>query len=208
MKHILYFLLPALPYLAAAQTDTAYSVQQGNNFFLVQRTTQGNGSYSESAQLIGNLEQFADYTQGAMVRRASALSQAAYEILKADRLWQAIIQQDNGFNAAYNRSPLTEVQMQYDSTLLMDTWQLEQPGASPTPITFARNAQSKLRATWGGGTAKATYLVSGTMRILNFNPAGAMNFYQLSPALWTDANRQIFIRRTAQNWTPWRPEFR
>lgn len=206
MKRIFFFLL--LPCLAIAQTDTAYSVQQGENFFLVQRTTQLNGSYSERADLIGNLAQFADYTQGAMVRRASALAQAATEVLKADRLWTTIIQQDNGFSAAYGRSPLTEVQMQYDSTFLMDTWQLEQPGAAPTAITFARNAQSKLRATWGGGTSKAAYLVGATMRIVNFNSNGAMNFYQVGPALWCDADRLIFIRRTAQNWTPWRPEFR
>ena len=201
------FLLPFLffPSLAFSQTDTVYTVQQGENFFVVTRVTQANGSYTESAQLIGNLNAMSDYSQGFFVRAASSLSQAASVVLRADREWQRAIQQDAGFQAAYNRSPLTEVQMQYDSTLLMDTWQLEQPGASPTPITFSRNAQSKLRATWGGGTAKAAYLVSGTMRIAGFNAAGAMNFYQLNPNLWTDANRAIFIRRTAVNWTPWRP---
>jgi hypothetical protein len=128
------------------------------------------------------------------------------EVLKADRLWTTIIQQDAGFQAAYGKSPLTDVQQQYDSTLLMDTWQLEQPGASPTPITFTRNAQGKLRAAWGGTASKAAYLVSATMRIVNFGVSGAMNFYQLTPGLWTDADRAIFIRRTAVNWTPWRPE--
>ena len=207
MKRILFF-LSLLPCLAAAQTDTAYSVQQGSNFFLVQRTTQANGSYAETSQLIGDLEQFADYTEGAMVRRASALAQAATEILKADRLWTTIIQQDAGFQATYGVSPLTSVQMQYDSTFLMDTWQLEQPGVSPTPIVFSRNAQSKLRATWGGGTAKAAYLVGATMRISAFNASGPMNLYQISPSLWCDADRVVFLRRTAQNWTPWRPEIR
>ena len=203
MKQILFFLL--LPALAFSQTDTVYTVQQGQNFYVVTRTTQANGSYAERADLIGDLNAMADYSQGFFVRAASGLSQAAAVVLRADREWQRAIQQDAGFQAAYNRSPLTEVQMQYDSTLIMDTWQLEQPGASPTPIAFSRNAQSKLRATWGGGTAKAAYLVSGTMRIAGFNTAGAMNFYQLNPNLWTDANRAIFIRRTAVNWTPWRP---
>lgn len=204
MKRIFFF-LSLLPHLATAQTDTAYAQQVGENFFLVQRTTQANGSYSESAQLIGNLAQFADYTQGAMIRRASQLAQAANEVLKADRLWTTLIQQDNGFAAGYGRSPLTEVQQQYDSTFLMDTWQLEQAGQI-NPITFTRNAQGKLRATWGGATSKQAYLVSATMRIVNFNSNGAMNFYQIGPALWTDADRAIFLRRTAQNWTPWRPE--
>ena len=207
MKQILFFLL-LLPALAIAQTDTVYTVQQGENFFVVTRVTQANGSYTESAQLIGNLNAMSDYSQGFFVRAASSLSQAAAVVLRADREWQRAIQQDAGFQAAYNRSPLTEVQMQYDSTLLMDTWQLEQPGASPTPITFSRNAQSKLRATWGGGTAKAAYLVSNTMRISGFNVAGAMNFYQLNAGLWCNADRSVFIRRTSINWTPYRPETR
>ncbi len=205
MKHLLFFLL-LIPALALAQTDTAYVVKVGDLFYLVERTTQANGSYVESSTLRGDLEQFSDYTEGAIVRRASALSQAVAEVLKADRLWTSIIQQDAGFQAAYGKSPLTDVQQQYDSTLLMDTWQLEQPGASPTPITFTRNAAGKLRAAWGGTASKAAYLVSATMRIANFGTAGAMNFYQLSPGLWTDADRAIFIRRTAVNWQPWRPE--
>ena len=205
MKQILFFLL--LPALALAQSiDTAYVVKVGDLFYLVERTTQANGSYVESSTLRGDLEQFSDYTEGAIVRRASAMAQSVQEVLKADRLWVNIIQQDAGFQAAYGKSPLTDVQQQYDSTLLMDTWQLEQPGASPTPITFTRNAQGKLRAAWGGTASKAAYLVSATMRIANFGAAGPMNFYQLSPGLWTDADRAIFIRRTAVNWQPWRPE--
>jgi hypothetical protein len=174
-------------------------------FYLVERTTQANGSYVESSTLRGDLEQFSDYTEGAIVRRASALSQSVAEVLKADRLWTTIIQQDAGFQQAYGKSPLTDVQQQYDSTLLMDTWQLEQPGQNAVPITFSRNAQGKLRTTWNGLTAKTVYLVSSTMRVVNFNAGGAMNFYQLTPNLWTDSNRSIFIRRTAVNWTPWRP---
>ena len=204
MKHLLFFLL-FLPSIALAQTDTVYTVKVGDLFYLVERTTQGNGSYTETATLRGDLEQFSDYTEGAIVRRASMLSQAVNEVLKADRLWVNIIQQDAGFQAAYGKSPLTDVQQQTDSTLLMDTWQLEQPGASPTPIAFTRNAQGKLRAAWGGTASKAAYLVSATMRIQNFNAAGPMNFYQVNPGLWTDADRAVFIRRTAVNWTPWRP---
>jgi hypothetical protein len=204
MKHLLFFFL-ILPALALAQTDTAYVVKVGDLFYLVERTTQANGSYVESSTLRGDLEQFSDYTEGAIVRRASALSQSVAEVLKADRLWTTIIQQDAGFQQAYGKSPLTDVQQQYDSTLLMDTWQLEQPGQNAVPITFSRNAQGKLRTTWNGLTAKTVYLVSSTMRVVNFNAGGAMNFYQLTPNLWTDSNRSIFIRRTAVNWTPWRP---
>jgi hypothetical protein len=204
MKQTLFFLL--LPALVIAQTtDTVYTVKVGDLFYLVERTTQANGSYTETATLRGDLEQFSDYTEGAIVRRASTLSQAVNEVLKADRLWQNIIQQDAGFQQLYGKSPLTDVQQQTDSTLLMDTWQLEQPGQNATPITFTRNAQGKLRAAWGGTSAKAAYLVSNTMRIANFNAAGPMNFYQISPSLWTDANRSIFIRRTAVNWTPFTP---
>lgn len=206
MKQILFFLL--LPTLAFSQTDTVYTLQQGENFFIVTRVTQANGSYTETSQLIGNLNAMSDYSQGFFVRAASSLSQAAAVVLRADKEWQRAIQQDAGFQAAYNRSPLTEVQMQYDSSLLMDTWQLEQPGSAAIPITFTRNAQSKLRATWGGGTAKAAYLVSNTMRIAGFNVAGAMNFYQLNAGLWCNADRSVFIRRTSINWTPYRPETR
>jgi len=205
MKQILFFLL--LPVIAFAQTtDTVYTVKVGDLFYLVERTTQANGSYTETATLRGNLEQFSDYTEGAIVRRASTLSQAVNEVLKADRLWQNIIQQDAGFQQLYGKSPLTDVQQQTDSTLLMDTWQLEQPGQSATSIIFTRNAQGKLRAAWGGTASMAAYLVSSTMRIANFNASGPMNFYRISPSLWTDANRSIFIRRTAVNWTPWTPK--
>ena len=207
MKQILFFFL-LFPALAIAQTDTVYTVQQGENFFVVTRVTQANGSYTESAQFIGNLNAMSDYSQGFFVRAASGLSQAAAVVLRADKEWQRAIQQDAAFQAAYNRSPLTEVQMQSDSSLLMDTWQLEQPGAAAIPITFTRNAQSKLRATWGSNTAKAAYLVSNTMRITGFNTAGAMNFYQLNASLWCNADRSVFIRRTSINWTPYRPETR
>ena len=116
MKHLLFFLF-LIPALALAQTDTAYVVEVGDLFYLVERTTQPNGSYVESSTLRGDLEQFSDYTEGAIVRRASALSQAVAEVLKADRLWVTIIQQDAGFQQAYGKSPLTDVQQQYDSTL-------------------------------------------------------------------------------------------
>lgn len=206
MKQILFSLLLIPTLLTAQTTDTVYTVKVGDLFYLVERTVQSNGSYIETSTLRGDLQQFSDYTEGAIVRRASTLSQAIQEVLKADRLWLNIIQQDLGFQTAYGKSPLTDVQQQYDSTFLMDVWQLEQPGQNTVPITFTRNAQGRLRAAWTGSTARAVYLVSGTMRILNFNAAGAMNFYQITPSLWTDANRSTFIRRTAVNWTPWSPE--
>ena len=203
MKQILFFLL--LPALAFSQTDTVYTVQQGQNFYVVTRITQTNGNYTESAELVCTMPALVDYTKSLLARTASQVTDAFFVVAKADSYWTKAINQSNSFEASTGINPIVQLQQQNDSTLLMDTWQLEQSGSTPVPITFSRNAQGKLRASWSGNTNKVVHLVTSTMRIVGFNTAGAMNLYQLNNNLWTNADRNIFIRRTQVNWTPYVP---
>lgn len=204
MKQILFFFL-LLPSLAIAQTDTVYTVQQGENFYVVTRVIQANGNYVESAQLVGNMPALVDYTKSLLARTASQVTDAFFVIAKADSYWNKAISQSNSFEANTGINPIVQLQQQNDSTLLMDTWQLELPGSTPVPITFSRSVQGKLRASWSGNTNKVVHLVTSTMRIVGFNAAGAMNLYQLNNNLWTNADRNVFIRRTQINWTPYVP---
>jgi hypothetical protein len=200
MKKIL-FLLLLLPLALSAQ-DTIYVTEQGGNYFVVQKRTQANGSYVESAQLIGTVEQLYDYTQGTFARAASQLKQAADVVLIADRYWAQAIAEDDAFYKSFGIRPMTAVQQSTDSTFLMDTYAL-QIGAAASGLTFTRDDDGRLQVSVNGGATKLVHLVNSCMRIEDFTVAGAMNLYQVQPGLWVNAERTHVIMRVVQKWLPY-----
>lgn len=200
MKKIL-FLLLVLPFLSFAQ-DTIYVTEQGGNYFVVQKRTQANGSYVESAQLIGTVEQLYDYTQGTFARAASQLKQAADVVLIADRYWGQAIAEDDAFYKSFGIRPMTAVQQSTDSTFLMDTYGL-QIGAAQARVDFTRAADGRLQVSVNSGEPKLVHLVNSCMRIEDFTVAGAMNLYQVQPGLWVNAERTHVIARIVQKWLPY-----
>jgi len=200
MKKIL-FLLLLLPLLSFAQ-DTIYVTEQGGNYFVVQKRTQANGSYVESAQLIGTIEQLYDYTQGTLARAANQLKQAADVVLIADRYWAQAIAEDDAFFKNFGLRPMTAVQQSTDSTFLMDSYAL-QVGQAVSGLTFTRAAEGRLQVSVNGGANKLVHLVNSCMRIDDFTIAGAMNFYQVNPGLWVNAEKTHIITRTEQKWLPY-----
>ena len=189
-----------LPFVSFAQ-DTIYVTQQGENFFVVTKRTQANGSYVETAQLIGSPAQLFDYTQGTFARAASQLKQAADVVLIADRYWTQAIGEDNAYFAAFGQRPMTAVQQQTDSTFLMDTYALV-VGQSQSGLTFTRAEDGRLQVSVNGGANKLVHLVNSCMRIEDFTVAGAMYLYQVNPGLWVNAERTHVITRVQQNWLP------
>jgi hypothetical protein len=196
----LFFFLLFLPIAAVAQ-DTIYVVQQGGQFYVVNRSTSASG-YIERAQLIGTAEQLYDYTQGTFARAASQLKQAADVILVADRYWTQAIAEDDAFFANFGQRPMTAVQQSTDSTFLMDNYAL-QIGQAASGLTFTRAEDGRLQVSVNGGANKLVHLVNSCMRIDDFTVAGAMNFYQVTPALWVNAEKTHYIIRTQQLWLPY-----
>lgn len=202
MKHTT-FILAFFTCLTLSAQDTTYVTHNGAGFVVVTRTVSPTGSYTETGRFIGDTSQLVDYTEGVFVRGVSALQQAAAVVLGADRFMVNAVAEDAKFQAAFGRSPITEIQQQTDSTFLMDEWTLTSAEGSAV-VPFTRSPQGKLRANVGGAN-RVVHLVNGTMRIVNFNARGALNFYQTNNATWMDANRQYILRRTVKRWTPYVP---
>ena len=200
MIRLFFFLMFLLPIAASAQ-DTIYVVEQGGQFYVVNRTTSPSG-YVERAQLIGSAQQLYDYTQGTFARAASQLKQAADVILVADRYWTQAIAEDDAFFKNFGLRPMTAVQQSTDSTFLMDSYAL-QVGQAVSGLTFTRAEDGRLQVSVNGGANKLVHLVNSCMRIDDFTLAGAMNFYQVTPALWINAEKTHYIIRTEQKWIPY-----
>jgi hypothetical protein len=200
MIRLFFFLMLFLPMAASAQ-DTIYVVQQGGQFYVVNRSKSASG-YIERAQLIGTANQLYDYTQGTFARAASQLKQAADVILVADRYWTQAIAEDDAFFANFGQRPMTSVQQSTDSTFLMDNYAL-QIGQAASGLTFTRAEDGRLQVSVNGGANKLVHLVNSCMRIDDFTVAGAMNFYQVTPALWVNAEKTHYIIRTQQLWLPY-----
>ena len=195
MKYILF--LSLFPIALTAQNvvkDTIYTTQTGANFYEITRADFETGGYTENSKLIGDTTALVNYYQRNWYTQAASFDDAAQLLRNAEREMGRWIQTDVATNSAYGRSPLTELQQQFDSTFLVDTWQLEVDGAT-IAVTFSRTAAGKLRASISG-TARVVDLFGQAMRIRNYPASGAfVTLYNVNANLWCDANRRVFLRR-------------
>lgn len=172
--------------------DTLYTVNAGGQFFEVQRFDYDNRTYKEESRLIGDTVALIDYMELRFYKSAQTYDRLAQQLRNAPRDFGRMVQEDAAAQAAYGRSPLIELQQQYDSTFLLDTYTL-----NDAPVTFARTAAGKLRMTQGA-TNYVVDLFGEAMRVRNYPSQGKVTvLYQITPNIWQDAGADVFLRRTA-----------
>ena len=171
--------------------DTLYTVNSGGRFLEVQRFDYSDGSYSETSKAIGDTTALIDYMELRFYKQAQTYDRLASQLRFAPRDLGRMVQEDAAAQTAFGRSPLIELQQQYDSTFLIDTYTL-----NDAPVTFGRTAAGKLRMTQGG----VNYIVDlfgDAMRIRNYPATGKVTIlYVMNPSLWQDAGADVFLRRT------------
>ena len=195
MKQITLIIALFLALTATAQNvtrDTLYTVNAGGRFLEVQRFDYSDGSYSETSKAIGDTTALIDYMELRFFKTAQTYDRLASQLRFAPRDLGRMVQEDAAAQAAFGRSPLIELQQQYDSTFLIDTYTL-----NDAAVTFGRTAAGKLRMTQGG-VNYVVDLFGDAMRIRNYPATGKVTIlYAMNPALWQDAGADVFLRRTA-----------
>ena len=197
MKSVSFVLFMTISFITTAQvTDTVFVTWRDSNAYITQRLVQENGSYSENSFLVGDTANLLNYTMQLLGNAASQLHQSAVAVIKSNKYWQQVVNEDAAYKQLYNRSPLTELQQQVDQPLLENGWELVVDSVV-TDIAFNRNAQGKLRVTGIGTGAKLVDLVQNCMRVRNFSDSGAMAFYKVSPQrnVWTSVSGLYVIRK-------------
>jgi hypothetical protein len=194
MKYNLFFF--ALLTFATTQAqnvtrDTLYTINDGGRFLEVQRFDYSDGSYAETSKAIGDTTALIDYMELRFYKQAQTYDRLASQLRLAPRDLGRMVQEDAKALAEFGRSPLIELQQQYDSTFLLDTYTLND-GA----VTFGRTAAGKLRMTQGG-VNYVVDLFGEAMRVRNYPAQGKVTIlYMMNPALWQDAGADVFLRRT------------
>ena len=195
MKYTLFIVVLLATFTAQAQNvtrDTLYTVNVNGRFLEVQRFDYEDGSYNERSRVIGDTTALIDYMELRFFKTAQTYDRLASQLRFAPRDLGRMVQEDAAAQAAFGRSPLIELQQQYDSTFLIDTYTL-----NDAPVTFGRTAAGKLRMTQGG----VNYIVDlfgDAMRIRNYPATGKVTIlYVMNPNFWQDAGADVFLRRTA-----------
>ena len=195
MKYTLFIVALFATFCASAQNvtrDTLYTVNVNGRFLEVQRFDYSDGSYSETSKAIGDTVALIDYMELRFYKQAQTYDRLASQLRFAPRDLGRMVQEDAQAQAAFGRSPLIELQQQYDSTFLIDTYTL-----NDAAVTFGRTAAGKLRMTQGG-VNYVVDLFGDAMRIRNYPATGKVTIlYVMNPALWQDAGADVFLRRTS-----------
>jgi hypothetical protein len=172
--------------------DTLYTVNIGGRFLEVQRFDYTDGSYSETSKAIGDTTALIDYMELRFYKTAQTCDRLASQLRFAPRDLGRMVQEDAAAQASFGRSPLIELQQQYDSTFLIDTYTL-----NDAAVTFGRTAAGKLRMTQGT-TNYIVDLFGEAMRVRNYPATGKVTIlYLMNANLWQDAGADVFLRRTA-----------
>ena len=172
--------------------DTLYTVNSGGRFLEVQRFDYSDGSYSETSKAIGDTTALIDYMELRFFKTAQTYDRLASQLRFAPRDFNRMVQEDAAAQAQFGRSPLIELQQQYDSTFLIDTYELD-----TKPISARRTAAGKLVFVVDGVNC-AVDLFGDAMRIRNYPATGKVTvLYRITPSLWQDAGADVFLRRTS-----------
>jgi hypothetical protein len=195
MKYNLFFFALLTFASATAQNvvrDTLFTVNDGGQFFEVQRFDYDNRAYKEESRLIGDTVALIDYMELRFYKTAQTYDRLASQLRFAPRDLGRMVQEDAKAQAEFGRSPLIELQQQYDSTFLLDTYTL-----NDAAVTFGRTAAGKLRMTQGT-TNYVVDLFGEAMRVRNYPATGKVTIlYMMNANLWQDAGADVFLRRTA-----------
>lgn len=201
MKKLIFALL-FLPAFAFGQiADTVFTVTVNNQLYSVTRTTSTEGFTDTYKPLVDTATAIRN-TADRMVRDGKYFQSLAQQLQEADRTISLFAKLDADDVAQFGKSPLTEVMKQWDYEFLSGTWEQDVEGTI-TAITFARLSSGanagRIRFTPQGSTARTVLLFGPMMRVVNWPASGkTWNLYRIREGLWSDANRKVFLRRTAR----------
>lgn len=201
IKNLIFIVALLATFTATAQNvvrDTLFTINDGGQFFEVQRFDYADGSYSETSKAIGDTVALIDYMELRFYKTAQTYDRLASQLRFAPRDMGRMVQEDAKAQAEFGRSPLIELQQQYDSTFLLDTYTIgSSDPITAAPVTFGRTAAGKLRMTQGG-VNYVVDLFGEAMRVRNYPVQGKVTIlYLMNPSLWQDAGADVFLRRTA-----------
>lgn len=195
MKQLTFIIALFLALTAQAQNvtrDTLYTVNINGRFLEVQRFDYSDGSYAETSKAIGDTTSLIDYMELRFYKQAQTYDRLASQLRFAPRDFGRMVQEDAKALAEFGRSPLIELQQQYDSTFMLDSYELD-----AKPISARRTAAGKLVFVVDGVNC-AVDLFGDAMRIRNYPATGKVTvLYRITPNAWQDAGAEVFLRRTA-----------
>lgn len=179
MRNIIIFLLCSLS--AQAQTITTSFVLSGDsiNYFEVIRVTdEVTGSYSESATLVGPIDQIANDQADKILQRIETLANQAYAVSKTN----ARINEEKDVSATIlaltGIDPLKVILARKQAALLTAGWTIN-PGTGYVPIVFTVNGQNNLRYSVNGAATKAADIYGNIIRLNNYPETGTgTDFYR------------------------------
>lgn len=179
MKHIIFIILFATSLQAQTTTKTFVLSPDNVNYFEVIRVTQDDGTYTETAAIVGPLSAIAADAADKIETRTAALAQAAFAVSFTSRAISEINAQDASIFTLTTVSPLKAIQSKYRAELLAPGWTIDE-GAGFVPLVFTVNAQGNLRVSINGAATKAATVFGAIIRIAAYPATGTTTDFYLS----------------------------
>lgn len=176
-KAILFFWF-ALPIVGMSQTstDTTYIRPVGNLFYLVQRSTYDNGSYTESQQIIGDtMALFNRFMSVTDQQAVSKCNDVRYTSGFAKQI-TTVFREADQVQAMTNMNPIDTMRSKQINHWV-GTWNVR--GDTSQTITISKTTAGGLRYKVNSGTFKAAQVISNWIIRLNGYPTSgtSTDFY-------------------------------
>lgn len=200
MKNFLFFFCLLLCTEAAAQEvtkDTSWIVANGiGKFYQITRVEYDNGSYAETAALIGDTLAMVSLYANQISSAAQQYSSAAIVAMRAQGATATLAKLDTIMTARLLRSPLTAVMASFEREFLAGTWAIIYNGTT-TAVTFPRlSTNQRIRLLPAGSTARTMLLFGTMLRIVNYPVSGNNTLFQVRAGRWENLSRTIVLRRS------------
>ena len=200
MKKLL-FLLVCLPIFATAQEitkDTSWFSNTGGNFFNVTRIEYDNGTYTETASLVGDTTAMVSYYANYISAQAQNYASAAIVAMKAQSATATLAKLDTIATQRLLRSPLTAVMSSFEREFLHGSWEIQYNGTN-TAVTFPRlSTNQRIRLLPSGGSARTLLIFGNMLRLANYPVTGNNTLFKIREGRWENLTRTIVLRRTSR----------
>ena len=197
----LFFLLACLPVFAMAQEvtkDTSWFNNTGGNFFNVTRIEYDNGTYTETASLVGDTTAMVSYYANYISAQAQNYASAAVVAMKAQAATATLAKLDTSMTARLARSPITSIMSSYEREFLIGSWEIVYNGTT-TAVTFPRlSTNQRIRLLPSGGTARTLLIFGNMLRIVNYPVTGNNTLFKVKEGRWENLTRTIVLKKSGK----------
>ncbi len=195
MKHLIFFLL-FCPVVLPAQVvtkDTTWQESGAGGFFEVRRVEWSNGEVSQNRRLVGDTATVFKNYLSAYIREGERMATAAADARNFDKNMRTMLQRRDTILAAIGLDITDTLAKMYAVALLENGWQI---GDSLfTDVTFNINAQGQLRYQIFGGQARNAYVVSKSLRLMNYGITGKpLDLYKMPGGNWVSIDDRVKMR--------------